>query len=60
MDPPVSRSQPKGTVRSRDLSKPIIAVLLVAILVVTACIILYDDDERLASQAATTMCERGF
>ncbi|XP_008511095.1 centrosomal protein of 41 kDa isoform X2 [Equus przewalskii] len=23
-------------------------------------IILYDDDERLASQAATTMCERGF
>lgn len=23
-------------------------------------IILYDNDERLASQAATTMCERGF
>ncbi|KAH0501470.1 Centrosomal protein of 41 kDa [Microtus ochrogaster] len=23
-------------------------------------IIMYDDDERLASQAATTMCERGF
>ncbi|XP_048358431.1 centrosomal protein of 41 kDa [Sphaerodactylus townsendi] len=23
-------------------------------------IILYDDDERIASQAATTMCERGF
>lgn len=23
-------------------------------------LILYDDDERLASQAATTMCERGF
>ncbi|KAM3833552.1 centrosomal protein of 41 kDa [Vipera latastei] len=23
-------------------------------------IILYDDDERMASQAATTMCERGF
>ncbi|XP_013930541.1 PREDICTED: centrosomal protein of 41 kDa-like, partial [Thamnophis sirtalis] len=23
-------------------------------------IILYDDDERVASQAATTMCERGF
>lgn len=45
VDPPVSRFQPKGTVRSRDLSKPIIAVLLVAILVVTACIILYDDDE---------------
>lgn len=23
-------------------------------------IILYDEDERMASQAATTMCERGF
>ncbi len=23
-------------------------------------IILYDEDERIASQAATTMCERGF
>lgn len=23
-------------------------------------IIVYDEDERIASQAATTMCERGF